>query len=187
MDDIITLPGGPLGTVTGLLLIALGVLALLFPALVFSLLIVFFAFFALITSLELIRSGISGPVEGNTGRTLQVIIGILGILLGFVILIAPYIITVAAKDIFAAWAILTGIGGLLSLLSGGPAMERGLNILVGFVLAACGVLILAAPAVLADLLIIILGFVAIITGIFSIWLARAPLEEEKPVNQTIYK
>ena len=188
MDDPITLPGGPLGTVTGLLLIVLGILALVFPALVFSLLIVFFAIFALMTSLELIRSGISGPAERTTSRTLQILMGIIGILVAFVILVAPYIAAVVARDVFALWAILTGLGGMISLVSGGSAMERGLNVLVGFILAACGVLILAAPAILADhLLITILGLVAIVTGIFSIWLARAPVEDEKTVDHSIYK
>ena len=188
MDDIMTLPGGPLGTVTGVLLIFIGILALIFPALVFSLLVIFLAFFAIITSLELIRSGISGPTEADPGRTAQVIVGILGILIAIILVIAPYFMAIAAKVIFAVWAILTGAGNFISVFRGGAALERGLNALFGIILLACGLMILVAPALIADyILILILAIVAIITGIVSIWFARAPVEEERQVNHNIYK
>lgn len=188
MDHPVTFPGGPLGTVTGVLLIILGIGALVFPALVFSLLIIFLAFFALITSLELIRYGLSGPGSESTCRMSQILMGIFGIILGVVIIIAPYFVTVAAKTLFALWAIVTGTGNLLSLIAGGPAMERGLTMITGLVLAACGALLLFAPALLADyLLIMILGLFAIGTGIISIWFARVPADEVNRVRPLIYK
>lgn len=189
MDDLpITLPGGPLGTVTGILLIVLGILALLFPQLAFSLLVVFFALFAIIVSLELIRSGLSVPDETARTRTLQVLAGIIGILLGISVLVAPYFITIAAKTLFGIWAILTGAGNLLSAFSGSSAVERSLNTASGFVLAAAGFLIILAPAVITDLILVIaIGFFAIITGIFSIWFARAPPEEDQKIDRMIYK
>ena len=189
MDVPLTLPGGPLGTATGLLLILLGILALVFPGVVFTLLVVFFAVFALVISIELIRSGISGSDETTVFRTLQVIAGVLGIVLGLTIIFIPYFISIAAKDLFAFWAVIAGVGNILSVFSGQSAAERGLDALFGLVLAAAGFFILFAPALLADyLLVIILGIFAIITGIFSIWFARAgPVPGEGVVNHTIYK
>ena len=189
MDVPLTLPGGPLGTATGLLLILLGILALVFPGVVFTLLVVFFAVFALVISIELIRSGISDSDETTIFRTLQVITGLLGIVLGLAIIIIPYFMSVGAKDLFAVWAIIAGIGNLFSVFSTQSAAERGLDALFGLVLAAAGLLILLAPALLADyLLVIILGIFAIITGIFSIWFARAPpVPGEGVVNHYIYK
>lgn len=188
MDIPTTLPGGPLGTVTGILLVAIGVISLVFPALVFSLFAVFFALFAIIMSLELIRSGISGPSEGTPCNTLQLALGLLGILAGILILVAPYFVSFAAKDIFGVWAILAGIGNLLAVFTAGSGIERAQNVLIGLILATCGVLILAAPALLADLiLVIIIGFSAILAGIFSIWFARGGPAPEAPVNHLIYK
>jgi uncharacterized membrane protein HdeD (DUF308 family) len=188
MDFPATLPGGPLGTVTGLLLIILGISALLFPVLVFSLIVVFFAIFAVIVSVELIRSGISCPCEPNTWRTLQVIGGIVGLVVGFLVLVLPYFVSVAAKDLFGVWAILTGAANVLSVLAGGTGMERGISVISGLILAAVGFLLLLAPALLADfLLVVILGIFAIVIGIFSIWSARANTPPEPTVNHTIYK
>jgi uncharacterized membrane protein HdeD (DUF308 family) len=188
MDFPATLPGGPLGTVTGLLLIILGISALVFPVLVFSLLVVFFAIFAVIFSIELIRSGISSPGEPSTWRTIQVIGGIVGLVVGLLILVLPYLVSVAAKDLFGFWAILTGVAGVLSVFTGGSGMERGISAVSGLILASVGFLLLLAPAILTDfLLVVILGIVAIIIGIFSIWFARANTPPVKAVNHSIYK
>ena len=183
-----TLPGGPLGTVTGVLLIVLGLMALVFPALVYSLLVMFSAIFALILSIDLIRSGVSNPGETSVGPTLQVLIGILGILIALSIIIIPYFMMIAAKTIFGVWAVLTGAATLLSVFGNNPGMERALNAISGLILAGAGLLILLAPAILTDyILIVIIGCLSIVIGIFSIWLARANTPVEKTINHTIYK
>lgn len=188
MEESVTLPGGPLGTVTGILLILLGIMALVFPGLVFVLLVVFFAVFALIISIELIRTGIANPNETPVYRNMQILLGILGLILAAGIMIAPYFFSVVAKDILAIWAILTGAGNLLAVSGGSNRVERGITILLGFVLMVTGICILLAPGVLTDLiLVIIIGVVAIIAGIFSIWFSRAPPEGEKRINRSIYK
>jgi uncharacterized membrane protein HdeD (DUF308 family) len=189
MDIIPTLPGGPLGTVTGILLILLGILALLFPALVFSLIVVFFVVFALIVSVELVRAGISGSTTTPSARTLQVIAGLAGIVLAIAILVIPYFMTIAVRDIFAVWAILSGLGNLLAVIATDSGTDRLVSILTGIVLAVTGLFILLAPAMLADfLLVVILGIISIILGIFSIWFARAePVPGEGVINRSIYK
>jgi hypothetical protein len=188
MDVPTTLPPGPIDTITGLLLIILGVLALVFPVLVFSLLVVFFAIFAVIISAGIIRSGMSDPGKTNVYRTLQVLAGILGLLLALSLLVAPYFFTVAAKDLFGIWAILAGAANLLSIVASGSGMERGLTALSGLVLVAAGLLILLAPAIITDfLLVILLAFFAIITGMFSIWFAHMKPAAEKKIDHSIYK
>lgn len=187
MDDL-TLPQGPLGTVTGILLILLGILALLVPQLIFSLLVIFFAAFAVIVSFDLIRSGLSTPEETAWTRSIQILAGILGILLGISILIAPYFIAVAAKTLFGIWAILTGAGNIISVFSGSSTLERSLDSVSGLVLVVVGVLLLFAPTLLSEfILVIAIGIFAIITGIFTLWLARAPPQGVLKVNHRIYK
>ena len=189
MDSTPTLPGGPLGTATGVLLILLGITALVFPALVFSLMVVFFAVFALIVSVALIRAGISEPGTTPIARTLQVIAGLAGIVLAGAILVIPYLLVIAVRDIFAVWAILSGLGSLLAVVAAESGTERIVSALFGFILALTGLSLLLAPALLADyLLVIIVGVLAIVLGIFSIWFARAePTPGEGTVNRSIYK
>jgi uncharacterized membrane protein HdeD (DUF308 family) len=189
MDFSPTLPGGPLGTVTGIVLILLGILALVFPVLVFSLFVVFFAIFGLVVSIELVRAGISGPGTTPGIRTLQLGAGLLGILLSFAILVAPYLVSVAAKEIFGIFSILAGIANILSVFTADSGAEKGISAIFGLVLALTGLSLLAAPALLADyLLVLITGFLAIILGVFSIWFARAgPVPGEGTVDRSIYK
>ena len=188
MDFPPTLPGGPLGTVTGLLLIIIGIIALLFPGLAFVLIVVFLAIFAVIISIELIRSGISRPDETNVYRSLQIVGGIAGVILGFFVMVLPYFFPVAARDLFGIWAILTGAANILSISGGNSGRERGLNAISGLVLAIVGLLILLAPAIVTDyILVVVLSFLAIIIGIFSIWFARANTPAENTVDHSMYK
>lgn len=188
MENSSMLPDGPLDSITGLLLVILGILALIFPVLVFSLIIVFFAVFAGIISFGLILSGMSDPGETNGYRTLKVLAGVAGLLLAFSFLVAPYVFTVAAKDLFGIWAIITGAASVLSVFVDEPRMVRGLNVLSGLVLAAAGLLILIAPALVTDyLLVVILAVFAILSGVFSLWFARMKPAGEKQINHTIYK
>jgi uncharacterized membrane protein HdeD (DUF308 family) len=188
MENSSMLSDGPLDSITGLLLIILGILALIFPVLVFSLLIVFFAIFAGIVSFGLILSGMSDPGETNVYRTLKVLAGVIGLLLAFSFLVAPYVFTVAAKDLFGIWAIITGAASLLSVFAGESGMVQGLNALSGLVLAALGILILISPAIITDyLLVVILAIFAILTGLFSLWFARMKPAEDRQIDHTIYK
>jgi uncharacterized membrane protein HdeD (DUF308 family) len=188
MDIPTTLPGGPLGTVTGLLLIIIGIIALLFPGLAFVLIVMFLAIFAVIVSIELIRTGIASPEDTNTYRALQVIIGIIGVMLGFLVLVLPYFFSIAAKDLFGVWAILSGVANILSVFGSSSGLERGLNALSGLVLALVGVLLLLAPAIITDyLLVVILGLFAIIIGIFSIWIERSNSADTKTINHSYYR
>jgi len=186
MDIPTTLPGGPLGTVTGIMLIFFGIMALVFPVLVDNLLVMFFAVFALIVSIELVRSGVSDPGEANACRTLQVLVGVLGILMAVSIIVIPYFITVAAKTLFGFWAILTGAANILSVLSGSSLIERGFNAILGIVLAVAGLLIILAPEIITDFILIhIISLFAIITGFFSIWFARANTPALKNADNAI--
>jgi uncharacterized membrane protein HdeD (DUF308 family) len=188
MDFPTTISPGPLDSITGILLIILGVLSLVFPVLAFSLIVLFFAIFAVIVSFGLIRSGMSDPGEMSIYRTLKVLAGLLGFLLALSFLVAPYVVSVAAKDLFGFWAVLTGVAAILSIFTGEPGMERALNAISGVVLAATGLLILIAPAVITDyLLVIILAFFAIITGVFSLWSGRTKTPDENQINHAIYK
>jgi uncharacterized membrane protein HdeD (DUF308 family) len=188
MDLPTTLPGGPLGTVTGFLLIIIGIIALLFPGLAFVLIVMFLAVFAVIVSIELIRAGIACPEETNTYRSLQVIGGIVGVILGFLILVLPYFSSIVFKDLFGVWAILTGVANILSVFGSNSSLERALNALSGLVLALVGVLLIFAPTIITDyILVVILGVFAIIIGIFNIWFERSNSTDKKTINHSYYK
>lgn len=110
MEPFPQIPSGPAGTVAGILLILLGIVALVFPVMVFSLLAVFFSLFALILSAGLIRSGLMDNGESRTHRLILLAFGVLGILLAVFVYLAPRFLNVLAKDLFGLWAIIIGLG-----------------------------------------------------------------------------
>lgn len=188
MDTLPEIPKGPSGTVAGLLAIILGIAALVFPAIVFSLLEIFLALFALILSAGLIRSALSDTGETRVHRLILLVFGCLGILLAILVVVAPRFLNILAKDLFGIWAIIIGLGCIQYVFASDTGFERWINALSGLVLFLVGVLIFMAPALISDyLLVLVLGFFAIITGLFTVWFSRTGPERKPEINRAIYK
>ncbi|NMB78501.1 MAG: hypothetical protein GYA23_05335 [Methanomicrobiales archaeon] len=188
MDSFPSIPKGPAGIAAGIASILLGIIALAFPVPVFSLLVIFFVLFALIVSSGLLRSALTGTDEPRIQRLTLITFGIVGILLALFVFFAPYIFNVLAKDAFAFWAIIIGMGNIQHMFAREVRLERIVDALSGVILILIGALIFLAPAVLSDyLLILVLGVFAILFGILTIWFSRPIPEGEKPQNRIIYK
>jgi len=108
--------------------------------------------------------------ESRDHRLILVVFGIVGVALAILVLVAPRFFNILAKDIFGIWAIIISLGSIQNMFGGVTGFERWLKALFGLVLFVIGVLIFLAPPLLTDyILILILGFFAIITGAFTIW------------------
>lgn len=174
--------------VAGIGAIILGIVALVFPVVVLSLLAFFFSLFAIILSAGLIRSGLTGSGESQIHRLILLAFGILGILLALLVYVAPRFLNILAKDLFGIWAIIIGLGCIQYVFANQAGFERWLNALSGIVLFLVGVLIFMAPALLSDyLLVMVLGFVSILTGAFTLWFARSDPGQKPEINHAIYK
>lgn len=187
MELPFAIPDGPVSRITGILLIILGIIALLFPAIIFRVLAWFFALFVLFMAIGLILKGISAAA-GRNDRIILLLCGVAGLVAGLAILLLPGLITIAAKDIIAAWAVITGAGLILFVFGSGTGFERSISAITGVVMVIAGLLMLFVPVLVTDyLLVIILGFFAIGIGILAILFGSAPPVPEKEIDHRIYK
>ena len=98
--------------------------------------------------------------------------GILAIAFGVLAFFAPGIGIAMLVGLFAAWAL---IDGAMSLYTGIRTRETDrswwLEVLEGIVSIAAGVIALLFPVLAAEVLVIIIGVWAVVTGVFQIWAA----------------
>jgi len=182
------IPADPLSRTTGILLIILGIIALVFPVPVFHLIEWFFALLVLFMAIGLVRKGLSKDAGARGERILLLLCGIAGLAAGLAILLLPRIITIASKDIIAIWALVTGAGLILSVFTSETGFERSISAVTGLVLVLVGILMVAVPVIVTDyLLVIILGFFAIGTGILAIILGPSPPAQKPEIDARIYK
>lgn len=98
--------------------------------------------------------------------------GILAIAFGILAFFAPGIGIAMLVGLFAAWAL---IDGATSLYTGIRTRETDrswwLEVLEGIVSIAAGVIALLFPVLAAEVLVIIIGVWAVVTGVLQIWAA----------------
>jgi len=182
-----TIPQGKAGIGFGIAVIILGILAIVFPVLAFSMIEYFFAAFAVITSAGLVLAG-PGMHRDRIHGLLVTGAGVLGILLGCAILVAPKVMAVTALTVLGIWAVIAGAGDLLFVFASGTGMERSIRAATGLLLLIAGILILAAPALVTGfLLVMTAGIFAIAIGILTILFNTAKPVPKKEVNHLIYR
>ena len=178
----------PLGKTAGIILVVLGIGALLFPQVFFTILDKFLAILAFIIGIVFIREGITLNKEKALNRILLVVAGILGLCIGILILFTERILMFTLKDIIGIWAIITGIGYIISVFSSVTGPDRGFKGVSGLALGFFGVILLIAPVLLTDyILVVILGLFAIGFGILTIMFASDKPKPKKEANHLIYK
>jgi uncharacterized membrane protein HdeD (DUF308 family) len=184
-DIILT---GPAGKTAGVVLIILGISALLVPYVFFTILDIFLAVLACIIGIGFIREGASGVDKNTLNRSLLVLFGIAGIGIGIFLLVAQRIVMFSIKDIIGIWAIITGIGYIVSVFTSVTGFDRIIKAISGLALGFLGVILLIAPVLLTDfILLLILGLFAIGLGILTIIFASDKPKPKAEINHLIYK
>jgi uncharacterized membrane protein HdeD (DUF308 family) len=186
MPDIMSTE--PLGKTAGVCLIILGLCALLFPQVIFPILDIFLAALAFIIGIGFIREGLSRKNENALNRFLLMVAGILGVGIGIYVLVARWMFMFTLKDIIGIWAIITGIGYIIYVFTTVVGFDRGFKAVAGVALVLLGGLLLIAPVLLTDdILVIALGLFAIVLGILTIIFACEKPKPKKEINHLIYK
>ncbi|MDO9324913.1 MAG: DUF308 domain-containing protein [Methanoregula sp.] len=169
-------------------MVILGISALLFPYVFFTVLDIFLAILAIIIGFGFFYEGITRSNENILNRFLLTLSGILGVCIGISLLLALRILTFTIKDIIGIWAIITGIGYISSVFISATGFDRIFKSVSGLALCLVGGVLLIAPALLTDyILIVILGFLAIVLGILTIIFASDKSKPKKEYNHLIYK
>jgi uncharacterized membrane protein HdeD (DUF308 family) len=153
--------------VRGIAAVLFGIIALVWPKITLSALVLVFGVFAVISGITAIAAALRNTEFPGWGWLLAE--GILGVLVGVVALVWPGITALAFLYLLAAWAILTGIFELVAPLafpmSGGRAV---LTALAGVISIIFGILIAAQPSSGLLAVVWLIGVYAILFGIMYI-------------------
>ena len=145
----------------GLLAIAAGVLAIVYPNITLLAL-------GLIVGIYLVIAGMAyvslGTLDNQTasGRVLRVIVGFLSILAGLVCLVRPGAGVLALLIVLSFWFILVGVADLARAID--VREHRVISVLLGIVSIAAGVIIVANPDIGLTTLALLAGIGLIVRG-----------------------
>jgi uncharacterized membrane protein HdeD (DUF308 family) len=150
--------------VRGLAAITFGVLALVWPGITLSALLIVFGAFAFVDGVTAIALAITG--ESTLPRWVLALDGIAGVIIAAITLVAPGVTAVALLYIIATWCLITGsllIGGAAAGTSfGRPAWLMALD---GVISVVFGILLIAWPGDGILALVWALGLYAIFAGV----------------------
>ena len=151
----------------GILAIAVGIIALAWPAVTVYALVILFAVYAFIAAgLQAMRafsSRTAGPVFGH------LLLGLIDLAAGVVALVWPGPTALVLVLIVATWAVVGGLFEFFAAFRGGEtAGTRALYLFGGLVTVAFGVVLFARPGVGAVTLALLFGLFALVYGISQI-------------------
>ena len=148
----------------GVLAIAFGLLALLWPGLTLLGVAVIFGVYAIIHGAGLLLHGIRGG--DTTHRVISMLGGLLGIVAGVIALLIPVLSVLALALVIGIWAVVVGIVEVTTAIRLHDDPPVALLVGLGGVLSlVAGVLILAHPLAGAFGLAVILGAYALVYGL----------------------
>ena len=151
----------------GIAAVLFGVIALVWPKLTLSALVLVFGVFAVISGITAVVAALRSTEIPGWG--LLLFQGILGILAGAIALVFPGITALAFLYLLAAWAIITGILEVIAPLSYPMSTGRAvLMALAGVVSIVFGILIAAQPAAGLLAVVWVIGVYAIVYGIMYV-------------------
>lgn len=151
--------------VRGVFTILFGALAVFWPGITVLALVILFGAYAVVDGMTAIVMG----ARRHSGRWVLVFVGFLGVIAGIIALVWPGISALALLYVIAFWAIVTGVGSIVSGFGlTRDAGGRWLFVLSGLAGVILGVLLLANPGEGAIALVVTIGFFAIIWGVITV-------------------
>ncbi|MEC5147517.1 HdeD family acid-resistance protein [Chitinophaga sp. 212800010-3] len=155
----------------GIFALALGILAVGWPGVTFTTLIVFLGAYLFIAGLFAIIGAIAArKTSENWGVFL--FSGLLGFIFGILTIYNPFATGAALIYLIAFWAMLAGLFELIVAIRLRKVITgEGWYILGGLITIIFGILLVANPVAAAVTLTWMFGCYAIITGIILIWLS----------------
>lgn len=151
----------------GIIALAFGVLALVWPTKTTIVLVILFGIFALVDGVfDVIQSIVLATKKERWGWVL--VKGLVGLLIGILVLARPDIALGVLVILIAVWAIASGFIEIAAALDMPPESGRGIVGIVGALSLVIGILLLIAPFTGALAIMIVIGIYAVIAGIVLI-------------------
>jgi len=164
------LMGGSRGytVLRGIIALILGLVALAFPEVVVGIFTYFIGFLAIIFSASVLLNGVGIGGRGESNWIL-IVLGVLGIVVGFLILLSPTVFIVALVYLISLFLFIVGFGDLITgLTTSELGGSRWLLVLIGIVSIIVSGILLFNPLYSTILVVQIIGAYAIIIGILGI-------------------
>lgn len=147
--------------IRGIVAILFGLVAILWPDLTVTALVILFGAFALVDGAFTAGAAIAGAMRGRRW-VMQLVSGLLGMLLGIVVLVWPDVTVVALAWLIAAWALLIGVLQIVAAI-------RLREVIIGeWLMFVSGVLAVLLAAVLIISPIGSIITLAIVAGAFAV-------------------
>jgi uncharacterized membrane protein HdeD (DUF308 family) len=154
----------------GIVSILFGFAALIWPGLTLFALVILFGAYALVDGVAALVIAMHN--RGRPGFGVLIALGLIGIAAGVLTFLYPGITAVALLGVIAAWAILSGVAGIVAAIVLRKELEgEWVLILSGVVSLVFAVLLLLNPRAGAIAVAWMIGFYAILSGIMLVALA----------------
>lgn len=151
----------------GIIALILGLIALAFPDLIVGIFAYFIGFIAIIFSASVLMNGVG--MGGRDSNWILIVAGVLGIVVGFLILLSPTVFIVALVYLISLFLFIVGFGDLITgLTTSELGSSRWLLVLIGVVSIIVSGILLFNPLYSTILVVQIIGAYAIIVGILGI-------------------
>lgn len=157
----------------GVTSIAFGVLALLWPGLTVTVLVLLFGAFVLLDGIASLALAVSFPVEARHRRKALLLEGVAGVLVGAITFAWPGITGLALLWIIAVWALVTGALEIAAAIRLRRALRGDWFLaLVGVLSVLFGVFLLVTPGEGALVITWVIGWYAVVFGILLLVFAE---------------
>jgi uncharacterized membrane protein HdeD (DUF308 family) len=150
----------------GVIAIAFGVVALAWPDLTVTALVLLFGAFVLVDGLANLALAVSFPVEARHRRKALLVEGVAGVLVGAITFAWPSITGLALLWIIALWALVTGLLEIAAAIRLRRALRGDwILALVGILSVIFGVFLLITPGEGALVITWVIGWYAVFFGV----------------------
>ena len=157
--------------ILGVISIAAGILAVAYPDITLLVLGLVLGIYLVIAGAAWVMVGTSERLLSSGGRTLRIVVGVLGIIAGLICLVRPGAGVLTLLIALSFWFIVVGVSDLARAVESHE--DRVISVILGVVSIAAGIIIVANPdiglatlALLAGIGFIVRGTVELMAGIY---------------------
>ena len=172
--------------IRGIAAILFGVVAIIWPGITVTVLVIFFGAYALVDGAFSIGAAIVGG-QTRVPRWLLVVEGVLGIAVGVIALLWPGLTAVTLLYLIAAWAIITGIVEIIEAVRLRDVIENEWFLgIAGLISIIAGVVFFALPIEALTTIAIVAGVYAIFFGALLVVLSfrLRSIKDDLPMERT---
>jgi len=164
----------------GLVALAFGVLTLVWPGLTLTGLVVLFGVFVLLDGLGALAALIGSNPVARSHRWWYLVHGTLGVGVGIVTLARPSLTELALLYLIAAWALTAGaIGLVMAMRDRTRDTHRWREVVSALLAIVFGALLVIFPGAGALAITWLIGWWAVIAGLFLLWQALQERHEDR--------